>query len=86
MKNIFLVVAFSLGIFQFGVGYLNKLHLKILIFVFFLPISVAAQEKNNLRSFFEFFAQGILNVGINTARNFVDIRYDEMGFDKVSNN
>ena len=77
---------FSLGIFQFGVGYLNKLHLKIFIFIIFLPISVAAQDKNNLRSFFEFFAQGILNVGINTARNFVDVRYDEIGFDTISNN
>lgn len=49
-------------------------------------MSVAAQEKNNLRSFFEFFAQGILNAGINAARNLVDVRYDEIGFDTISNN
>ena len=59
---------------------MNKRSLKIFIFVSFLPISVAAQEKNDLRSFFEFFAQSILNVGINAARNFVDVRYDDIGF------
>lgn len=65
---------------------MNKRSLKIFIFVSFLPISVAAQEKNDLRSFFEFFAQSILNVGINAARNFVDVRYDDIGFDTISKN
>ena len=65
---------------------MNKRSLKIFILISFLPISVAAQEKNDLRSFFEFFTQGILNVGINAARNFVDVRYDDIGFDIITKN